>query len=86
MTQEEKRIKALELTKEMQRCVDYVKTHCVIERTPGGFWGRIAVGTRWFGTTTVAALVSRDILEYSEWKESHGRKFPIAAKLAKDKP
>jgi len=33
----------------------------------------------WFGTSTVKALVSRDLMSFTEWQEgSHGR-FPVAA-------
>ncbi len=52
-----------------------------LTRYPGGFWaGNDGVKEVWFGTSTVEALVKRGLMEYVEWKETHGRKFPICAR------
>ncbi len=46
-------------------------------REPGGHW--MADGYD-FGTTTIEALVTRDLAFYSEWfTNKKGRKFPIEA-------
>lgn len=47
-------------------------------RHAGGFWcGKNGRGGRTFGTSTAQALVKRGAAEYTDWKESWGRKFPI---------
>lgn len=71
-----------ELSHEMQWCLQNIKlSGGTITRYPGGFWRPDGEGKPSFGTTTIEALVKRGRLEYSEWKESHGRKFPIKASL-----
>jgi hypothetical protein len=71
------------ISPEMKRCLDWIET-CggTITRYPGGFWYPDGDGRPSFGTTTIEALVKRGKLEYCDWKESHGRKFPIKAKVA----
>ena len=51
-------------------------------RYPGGFWAiegwRGAHAGTWFGTSTIEALVSRGVAEYTAWKErGNGTRFPI---------
>jgi len=71
------------LTPEMQKCLNQISTgDGTITRHPGGFWYPSGDGKLSFGTTTVEALVKRGRLEYCEWKESHGRKFAIKARIA----
>jgi hypothetical protein len=71
-----------EITPEMRRCLERInEASGTITRYPGGFWYP-KEGMASFGTTTVEALVKRGKLEYCEWKEYHGRKFPIKAKMA----
>lgn len=56
-----------------------------ITRLPGGYWcilneaGETVHPT--YGTSTIQALVRRGVLVYSEYKQSHGRQFPICATL-----
>ena len=72
------------LSPTMQAAVDYTKEHGGIYRYPGGFWARKHWQGRnefYFGTTTIQALVSRGIFEYSEWKENKTGRFPIAVSL-----
>lgn len=69
------------ITPEMRRCLERIsEASGTITRYPGGFWYP-KEGMAYFGTTTVEALVKRGKLEYCEWKESHGCKFPIKAKI-----
>jgi|ERR1017187_3404434 hypothetical protein len=73
------------LSPEMKRCLERVKAHDgTITRYPGGFWC-VDSSELTYGTTTVEALVKRGRLEYCEWKESHGRKFPIKARTVPNK-
>lgn len=74
------------LSATMSECVNRIRSHCgIITRYPGGFWcieneaGETVAPT--YGTSTVEALVRREALEYCEWKQSHGRQFPIKARL-----
>jgi hypothetical protein len=58
-------------------------------RLAGGFWTYDGCPRRahdgvpeWYvGATTVQALVIRNELSYTEWKEGRGFKFPIKATL-----
>lgn len=71
----------IELSPTMHECLRRIAIGGgVITRAPGGFW--LTAGYQGsFGTTTVEALVHRGKLRYSEWKETHGRKFPIQAEV-----
>jgi hypothetical protein len=49
-----------------------------LTRYAGGFWcGRSGREGYSFGTSTVEALVKRKVAHYTQFKESHGRSFPI---------
>ena len=67
------------LSPEMVDAYDFAKAnggHLI--RHAGGFWGsEHGRASRTFGTTTAQALVRRGVADYTEWKESWGRKFPI---------
>lgn len=74
------------LSDEMKAALEYIKEHGgTIKRYPGGFWQSLEWlnrERRFFGTTTIEALVKRGKLEYSEWKPGWGTsKFPIEAKV-----
>ncbi len=67
------------LSKTMKAALEYARSHGgYIDRYPGGYWGFI--GPDSFGTTTIQALVSRGMMEYSVWHEGSTR-FPIKVKL-----
>lgn len=75
---------AADLSPTMSAALSYALTHGGLHRFPGGFWARQdwpGQTERWFGSSTVAALVSRGHLEYSEWHESGRSRFPIAARV-----
>lgn len=70
------------LSLKMQNCMKQIADgDGTITRYPGGFWYPAGNGKPSYGTTTVEALVTRGRLEYSEWKQSHGRQFPIKARM-----
>jgi hypothetical protein len=64
-----------QLSPTMQDAVAYAKKRGgKILRRPGGYWGEHP----WFGTTTIQALISRGVAEYSQWQErKSGGRFPI---------
>jgi hypothetical protein len=70
----------------MRALVEYMKQHGnEIHRHPGGFWAhkgwsQWTTGGNWFGSSSVQALVTRKVAEYTEWQEGK-RRFPVAAKL-----
>ena len=66
---------------EMNQCLDRIEEHGTITRYRGGFWCADTDSSgRTFGTTTVEALVKRGRLEYCDWKQPPGRKFPFPIK------
>lgn len=72
------------LSPSMRKVVTFAKKHGgKIRRYQGGFWAnpeRFEHPT--FGTTTIEALVKRNVMFYSEWKENRsGSKFPVEATL-----
>ena len=70
------------LSGEMQKCLTEIAAgDGTVTRYPGGFWYPAGNGRPSFGTTTIEAIVKRGRLEYVEWKQSHGRQFPIKARL-----
>jgi hypothetical protein len=73
----------LELSKKMQEAMLYAMVYggklCLYR---GGFWAmeNWRKGQHpWFGTSTVKALVSRGLMSYTEWQDSHNGRFPVAA-------
>lgn len=61
-----------------------------IVRHQGGYWTEPGATPRavighpfdwWAGTRTIEALVRRGELEYTEWKDGRGGRFPVAADL-----
>lgn len=73
------------LSPTMVDAYDYAVDHGRIVRYPGGFWAREGWPGRrtekWFGTTTIQALVSRGVFSYSEWKASGKGRFPVAVEV-----
>lgn len=69
----------------MQELIRYMtENDGKIERHPGGFWARkgwTGVSEINYGTTSVQALVSRGLADYTDWKENRGERFPIQAML-----
>lgn len=77
----------LQVSRSMQQCIDSMKTHGnSIERFPGGFWRCEPHGGYSFGTSTVEALITRGIAEYTKWQEGRNGSFPIKATLKADSP
>lgn len=70
-----------QLTPVMLKCMEFIREgDGSIYRHPGGFWGHAAFKLHEsFGTSTVEALVKRGVLEYVEWQEGRGGRFPIRA-------
>lgn len=69
----------------MQRAMAYaIKHNGKLHRHPGGFWGG-PLGPQadgvYFGTNTVAALVSQGFAEWTMTAEAHGSEFPTEATL-----
>lgn len=76
----------MKLTPTMNALIVYMRKHGgSIHRHPGGFWAHETWQFRdseWFGTSSVAAIVSRGAATYSEMKESKkGPAFPVKATL-----
>jgi hypothetical protein len=72
----------MKLSPVMSKALDRIqKAGGYTVRTAGGYWWPGEVRSHWFGTSTVAALVKRGVLNYTEWKEGHNYKFPIRADL-----
>ena len=75
------------LTAEMQRALDYAKTHGgKLYRHPGGYWGHnnwfAMRHCKWFfGTTTIQGLVARGLASYTRWQrrtaKTRGGDFPV---------
>lgn len=75
-----------DLSPTMRAAVEYAKKHGnKIVRYPGGFWAREGwAGNEFsYGTSTIEALVSRGLAEYTRYQERKhgGAPFPIEAKL-----
>ena len=73
----------LEISKKMQEAMLYALVNGgKLCRYRGGFWAmeNWRHGQHpWFGTSTVKALVSRDLMSYTEWQEGRNGRFPVAA-------
>lgn len=71
------------LTKTMLSLIDYIG-QATLYRHAGGFWKRDehwVVNSPSFGGSSVEALVSRGIAEYTQWKDGKNGRFPIQARL-----
>ena len=73
-----------ELSPKMLKAIDHMKNHDnKLVRFPGGYWA--AEGWAWhgpyFGTSTVEALVRRNVATYTVWKDGRNGKFPIEVTL-----
>lgn len=73
-----------DLSPTMREALDYASKHGgQLERFPGGYWcepGRMQWNVNShvsFSTSTVNALVSRGLAEYTEWKDGRNGRFPI---------
>lgn len=79
-----------ELSNTMQELVTYMRENGgKVQRHPGGFWAREGYSylSHSFGTSSVEAIVSRGVAQYSKWQDSkrgNGR-FPIEAMLTEAK-
>jgi hypothetical protein len=73
----------IEISKKMQEAMLYALVNGgKLRRYRGGFWAmeNWRHGQRpWFGTSTIKALVSRELMSYTEWQEGRRGRFPIAA-------
>ena len=76
--------KPLSLT--MQSALAHACNHgAKLIRFPGGFWaaeGWVLHQGRWFGTSTVEALVARGRMEYTKWQAGKRGRFPVEASVA----
>jgi hypothetical protein len=81
-------LKRFEMTPTMERAAAHAaKCGGELVRWPGGFW--IGAGIRFedrrevYGSSTVAALVSRGLGDYVEWKEHGGGfgRFPVRVRV-----
>lgn len=74
-----------ELSPMMQELVAFMRENAgMVIRHPGGFWGRSGLSGyvgKTYGTSSVHALVTRGVAEYSEWQDGRRGRFPVAAKL-----
>lgn len=71
------------LSPTMRQLVGFALSHGgEIVRFPGGFWiaGPPGDGRKW-GASTIEALVQRGCVEYSEWREGRGGRFPVKARV-----
>lgn len=68
-----------ELSATMRAALDHASKNGGLVRSPGGYWGpRAPCGCPLtFGTSTINALVSRGLAEYTEWKDGRNGSFPI---------
>ena len=74
------------LTSEMRRAIAFAREHGGhIHRHAGGFWSseRASSTTNSFGTSTIEALASRGVAEYTEWKDGRSGRFPTRITLIK---
>lgn len=72
------------LTPEMKRAVEYMRKHGgKIERFAGGYWTNSATASfrDTFGSSTISALVKRDVAKYVEFRAGRYGEFPIRAEL-----
>lgn len=73
-----------ELSPTMRSAINYARNfNNKIVRYPGGYWARenwSGSSEHYFGTTTIQALVSRGLAEYTQWQEGKSR-FPIEITL-----
>jgi hypothetical protein len=69
----------------MEECLAHAaKFGGVMERRPGGYWyGRGQDFGRYFGTSTIDALVSRGLASYTGWVNGRGGRFPIEARTVR---
>lgn len=74
------------LTPVMERLIEWMRSRPdrSVHRHPGGYWWEQDPRSTYlsgFGTTTVAALVSRGVAEWVEWQDGRSGRFPIQARL-----
>jgi len=68
------------LSKTMRDAIDFARENeGKLIRHPGGFWAKkVLTWAKWFGTTTVEALVARGVGTYTAWEgKSEQYKFPV---------
>jgi hypothetical protein len=77
----------VDISNKMQQALLYALVNGgKLYRYAGGFWAlkNWHYGQPpWFGTSTITALVSRDLMSYSEWQEGRKGRFPIAAVVSR---
>jgi hypothetical protein len=73
------------LSIEMAVCLAHAYEHRKLVRYVGGYWAEPNAPRRadgipvdYFTTPTIQGLIRRERLEYVEWKEGRGGRFPIA--------
>lgn len=81
-------MREIKLTRTMQTALAFANKHGgKLERYPGGFWMEPkhtgSTAKQWFGTSTVHALVTRGVMEYTAWQEGRNFKFPVEASVVK---
>lgn len=72
------------LSKTMLDAVTFTRKHGGIERYPGGFWqepGLPMRAAKYYGTQTIDALVRRNLLKYTKWKDGRNSSFPVKAEF-----
>jgi hypothetical protein len=79
----------VKLSPTMRQCVAYIREHGAIHRHQGGFWAKpdwVLHHGIYFDGSTMNALVTRKVVEYTEWRDGRGGKFPIKAALCSALP
>lgn len=77
-----------ELTGTMLAAIQHTRMHGALVRQPGGSWVAPKDENDWswsrvrFGASTIAGLVKRGELTYTEHKEGRNGQFPIRATVA----
>jgi hypothetical protein len=75
----------------MEKAVEFAKQHDdKLVRYPGGFWMQAGLtaaddawmNRKWFGTSTVEALVKKGAMVYTQWQGGRHGQFPVEAALA----
>lgn len=75
-----------QLSPTMRAAVIYAKKfQNKIVRYQGGYWARAnwegAHKEHWFSTSTIQALVSRGLADYTQWQDGRAGHFPIEVTL-----
>jgi hypothetical protein len=86
----------IDLSHEMNDCLNFIEKHGEIIRYSGGFWAEVNAEMlplhnggkltgyypkKYFGTNTIEALVKRNLIFPTEYKNSKYGKYPVKYKL-----